>query len=694
MDIFKNRRFFAISILHFCLAIAFCNDSIPTKELQEVEVKGERAWISEDGTLNFIPSKKEKKLSNSPGSLIKAMNIPMLRENGTGISLLSGESVEIFINGEKADNIDLSTFWPMDVTNVQYIENPKDSKYRGAVHVVNFITRRYAAGGVSRTEAYQEFPNSGIYSTSSKVVYKKMTFGAMATGQYSREHQASRYGETIYKDLYYDNVFFEKIARTEESSDYQRDDYVNCAVNAKYTGDRFIATHTLSLGWRRNPGSGSESTGTWTDNLFNSAYSSSRTSLRSIYPQISGNYYVKFSEKWHLPFSFEYIFSKNDASSSSCFGETPEINNTTGEKINTFTLEIDPWVKISKKMYLQMIFMSRLQWFDIDYSGSADERHTQSRIRTVAKLKLGWNPTRNLNITFNPGVDLFRRSIGDIHECSVLPTANTSVGWRLSRKYSLNCSLLFGVTPPTARESNPVLVKSSELMWVQGNPNLKNSSFWDVYLTNNLLLKDGVSLGGSLGYYYSHAVIVPEYEAAPQELGGLVMKNVNAGGSDHLRAAIWLRWSAPRTGLSMSVSPNWRYSRFRDQNKNALGSLSLKGEIKYTFGNCMADFSYSSPSKRLDTAGMERLWTQDKCDIGFSYGNGNLFLSVKVKNIFHQHLRKWRQFDSYYFATDYTSFETGRKLSIDISYTFGFGRKVDRNIDISGPNKVESGVNL
>lgn len=360
--------------------------------------------------------------------------------------------------------------------------------------------------------------------------------------------QASGYGETTYKDLYYDNVFFDHIVRTEESSDYQREDYANCTVNAKYTGDRFIATHTLSLGWRRNPGSGSESTGTWTDNLFNSTYSSSRTSLRSIYPQISGNYYVKLSEKWHLPFSFEYIFSKNDASSSSCFGETPEINNNTGEKINTFTLKIDPWVKISKKMYLQMIFMSRLQWFDIDYSGSSDERHRQSRIRTVANLKLGWNPTRNLNITFNPGVDLFRRNIGDIHELSVLPTANTSIGWRLSRKYSMNCSLLFGVTPPTASESNPVLVKSSELMWVQGNPNLKNSSFWDVYLTNNLLLKDGVSLGGSFGYYY--------------------------------------------------------------------------------------------------------------------------------------------------FSTDYTSFETGRKLCIDISYTFGFGRKVERNIDISGPNKVESGVNL
>lgn len=153
----KNRLkhiLLSMIMVQISVAIACADDSIPAQELKEVEVMGERAWISEDGTFNFIPTKKEKRLSNSPASLIGAMNLPLLRESDGAITLITGESVEIFINGEKAEEMDLSTFWPMDVKTVQYMENPKDSKYAGAKHAVNFITRRYKAGGVARANAF------------------------------------------------------------------------------------------------------------------------------------------------------------------------------------------------------------------------------------------------------------------------------------------------------------------------------------------------------------------------------------------------------------------------------------------------------------------------------------------------------------------------------------------------------------
>lgn len=66
MDILRKSILIAAALLHLCYAIAFANDSIPTKELQEVQVVGERAWISEDGTINFIPSRKEKNFQIAP----------------------------------------------------------------------------------------------------------------------------------------------------------------------------------------------------------------------------------------------------------------------------------------------------------------------------------------------------------------------------------------------------------------------------------------------------------------------------------------------------------------------------------------------------------------------------------------------------------------------------------------------------
>lgn len=682
----------SIIMVQISVAIACADDSIPAQELKEVEVMGERAWISEDGTFNFIPTKKEKRLSNSPASLIRAMNLPLLRESDGVITLTTGDSVEIFINGEKAEEIDLSTFWPMDVKTVQYMENPKDSKYAGATHAVNFITRQYKAGGVARADGFQNIPNLGHYSLASKLVYKKMTFGAKFSGSYMREHRASSYGETAYNNLYYDGDFHEEIKRVEENSGIQRFNDFHCALNAKYSSERFIANHTFIIGCYINPKSGSESSGNWTDDLFGSSHSSSSTSSRTLSPQIKGNYYVKLSEKWHLPWTLEYVFSDNKASSWNSIGNMPDIYNHTHEKTNSFNVGINPWYYISNRMYIQLILSSRFQNFSTSYSGSSDVEQEQSRIRTTANITLGWSPSRTINVTFSPGFDLTQWNIGDVHEHTLLPTANTSIRWSPSRKYRASGFVKFSVTPPTASESNPVMVRNSELMWSMGNPYLKSYTCWDFYLNNTYLIKDGLSLGAVFSCSLVDNEIIPDYKAADRELGGLIKENVNSKDYSELRGLVSLNWTIPGTGLSLSVDPHWNYTHIRDGRNGGFSRFYLTGRANYTFSNCRLDFSYTSPYRGLYMGGMEHTWRQDRCDIGFTYGNGNIFLDVRVLNIFHNHMKRWRSFTSPYFSTNYTSFETGRQLSVGLTYTFGYGRKVDKSIDIDDPQSVESSV--
>lgn len=85
------------------------DDSLRSKQLSGVEVMGEREWI-ENGIINCIPTKAEKRLSNSPASLIKTMHLTYLKEKDGGIVNLMGEVVPVFINGKRASQIDLETF--------------------------------------------------------------------------------------------------------------------------------------------------------------------------------------------------------------------------------------------------------------------------------------------------------------------------------------------------------------------------------------------------------------------------------------------------------------------------------------------------------------------------------------------------------------------------------------------------------
>lgn len=166
-----NRKYFLFilfitSYLCSLKAATTANDSIAVKNLDELVVTGDRMWIS-DGIVNIVPSKQEKKLSDSPASLIKAMHLPFVQEKDGVVTSLSGEEVKFFINGEKADEIDIATFWPKHVKLVQYIDNPGDPTYEGAKHVINFSMREYEAGGVTRVRAFQRFPNNGIYTAAS-----------------------------------------------------------------------------------------------------------------------------------------------------------------------------------------------------------------------------------------------------------------------------------------------------------------------------------------------------------------------------------------------------------------------------------------------------------------------------------------------------------------------------------------------
>ena len=84
-------------LITFCNLYADSNDSIPLQQLNEIVVSADRGWI-ENGIINFIPSKSEKKLSNSPATLIKAMHLPFIKEKDGAIVSVSGEIIPIFIN--------------------------------------------------------------------------------------------------------------------------------------------------------------------------------------------------------------------------------------------------------------------------------------------------------------------------------------------------------------------------------------------------------------------------------------------------------------------------------------------------------------------------------------------------------------------------------------------------------------------
>ena len=90
--------------------------------------------------------------------------------------------------------------------------------------------------------------------------------------------------------------------------------------------------------------------------------------------------------------------------------------------------------------------------------------------------------------------------------------------------------------------------------------------------------------------------------------------------------------------------------------------------------------------------GMARDWRHDSWSATVEYGNGNLYIDLGVEDIFNNKARSREWFTSPNYSTLTHTWETGRKLTLNVTYTFGYGKKIDRSIDISGPEETKTSV--
>ncbi len=683
---------YTLLLVLLCFNVVIADDSIPSRKLDEVTVVAERGWI-ENGVINIIPTNKEKRLSNSPASLIDAMNLTFVKEKDDKIVSLTGEDVSIFINGEPADNIDIKTFWPKNVRRVQYMENPADPNYQGARLAINFVMDKYEYGGVSRANLFEKIPNSGFIQASSKLVYKKMTYGAMIFGSYNRDHCTSMTGTTTYRDLFYNGRKYDEITRTEDSHSFIRNEYIDFAVNAKYASNNKIRmTHTFALKWDRNPGSGSHSSDIWTDDLFGSSLSETFDKSRTVTPQISGYYSYVFSPQWFMTANWRYSYADNNSSSWNRLGDSDAIFNGTDENVHSAGVSVLPSFMLSEKWYFQMDMKGSFDWFSTLYSGSADVRQKQSRQDISSLLRAFWIPFNSFSMTAEAGASAAMWQIGDVSEHTVNPVTNIYVDWNINRRLTLGGVMYLQMFAPAVSASNPVLVRNSELLWVLGNPHLKNRSYRSFNIYSTWLPSNWLSVSGTLLCYRMNNQVISTYTPAPAEMGGLIKENLNADPETFYNASVKIQAYVPGSSLSLGINPQWNHTHVSGPYRTNLSYISLGGNASYTAGDFRFKVWYEGAEKSVLNGGMNKRRFDGKLNVSAVYGNDNLNVTVRVDNILNDKRKSRSIFNSTYYSSGYRELSTGRCFVVNLTYTIDYGKKVDRGIDISGPESAKTSV--
>lgn len=67
-------------------------------------------------------------------------------------------------------------------------------------------------------------------------------------------------------------------------------------------------------------------------------------------------------------------------------------------------------------------------------------------------------------------------------------------------------------------------------------------------------------------------------------------------------------------------------------------------------------------------------------------------MNFRIDNIFNNKQKSWKNYNSANYSYYSTRFDTGRTFIVNLTYTFGYGKKLNRNINIDGPSSTSSSI--
>lgn len=668
------------------------DETATVHELQELVVQSRRAVI-EGNKLVVIPTKSEKKLSDSPASLVDKMQFPGVRVVEDKITSIDGSSVAVFINGVRANDVDYRTFWPKNTVRVEYLINPLDPAFEGERHVMNFIVAEPKTGGVTRLSANQGFRRFGTYNASSKLVTGRMTYGFNFSGRYHGD-DLYKEGEESYNDLWYGGEKYDKISRSYSGRQDFRLHLITTALNARYIKENLVMTHAVGINWDEMPDNNGISSQTWAPGLFNAPTVYTESSGHRMVSQVSGDYHVGVSELVWLHANWRYNYT--DAHKSSGYaqeGYSP-LRNGSKEKIHTFDVGFNPTVvKVNKwSVQVPMHFVANL--YKTLYTGTASNDQNMDRYDFTGDVTGIWSITPYVTVVVAPGVAISSTKVAGMMETYASPTVTGVVQWIPGSKLNLQSQISYSVNNVSASDVNPVMTQITDLEWQMGNPYLKNVNAWTYYLTGNYLCSNTFTVSCNLTYTKLTNELLKFYTPNTPVPGGVVATYVNAGTVHDLLVKPNLNLRLFNGRINISVYPRYEYSHCNPVPSvvRTLSNFSADATVSATVKNVGLKLTYYSRSSYLTYAGFEKRKRPDKLGFSVSYGTGDFFCSLSFSNILHKKTKEYFYYSSPTYDRMETMRQVGRNVSVDLTYFFGYGKKTDRTIDVESVRSIPGSV--
>lgn len=672
------------------------NDSLSI-DLKEIVVEGESIRTSPT-SVTYYPTSKQKSAATSAIDLLQKMGISQLSVDimGTSATTVTGQTITYFINFVPATEQDLSGIRTKDVKKVEYLEFPADPRFRNAEHVVHYIMVEYDYGGYTKLSDYLWFSgdlDSNVLNVYSKFNYKRMTYDVYVGEYYSKSrHFGTNNNEQILmRGADGDYFTLDKDLTTEHAFDLGNKIPVN--FRATYNDNTKQITNSAWFNFNRNPHFNSSGSFTTSNNELSNNYdwvqNNSNTARSGGW---NGNFFFMFNRGWSMNFggTFQYSSTNDYSLYTSSLNDTDIRNNATDrtytgdlsvQLLKNFTDNHQAWIE-AKHVYVNS---------DVKYL-SYNEFNKFSFLSGT--YSIGYTGTfQNVRVRADMGLSFEDNSINSISSTTLHPNAHLNVNYSPNRLIGLGLWFQYATSSPSESMKSPNVIQVNDFEYKTGNPALKPTNFLQYQIYCNWTPNNIFSSTFYTGLNYFMKQSVAHYEHYNN--GEAIIKRWdNCGNFLDLSLGANISVRLFNNSLQLAANPSIYFSKITGY--TPLNKFIFRGIVSATYfiKGFYATIGYYSPYRSLDRSGLYTFCKSPEYILTLGWANQDWNIRVNFKNVFES---TWNEMSYSYHSPIYSYTIDGigmnrhRQISLMASYTFGYGRKINRNNEIgTGGDAINS----
>ena len=645
----------------------------------------------------YIPTQRQKNAAQNAVDLLRQMAIPQIRVNPNDETVTdnTGGNVAIYINCLEASKEEMEGLRTADVKRVEYIEFPTDPRFRGAERVINIIVQEYIYGGYTKVTANENFlvGMSSRINIFSKFTYKKMTYDLYVGADNLNNHHTGNSTEGIYRLVDTDGKEY-LLNRKEslESSHFSQNQYP-VTFRATYNSDRIqirnlLAYTNLSIPTNEYSGILEYLPKTVAGYSFDRKNPNRSNSIA-----YSGTYFFTLPTGFSVDFSPSINYTHGNDYTDYAVSNQPAIDRHAKENAYNYRLNLYLRKSFGQKHSVMLGGNGGDNINRLEYTGGIgykDKFHN-----AFGGVMTGYNfQTQKLSVNLNAGIGWENSDINGQNNSDAYPFAHINLRYVPNQKNSFSAYFQYATNSPGISLKTSDVLRENEIMYITGNPLLKNCRHTMVNLAYTWMPSNAFGMsayGNYLGLYDRQLLIYTPYEDGK----ALLRSYVNDGNYLNGEIGLAANWKLLDGKLQIYTNPSQAFYKSTGIFNESCNSFRIRAQASYYMDSFYFQAYYESPEKSMLSASPKISKERNFHSVTIGWTNANWNLRVMAANFFN---KGWNCRTNTTLSPFYSDRQTivgtssHSRINFTATYTFGYGKKVQRGNEVGEQSRAASAI--